>query len=108
MRLPLLLIAGMLVAGPTLADMPRFDVEAHCKEIASYGGSFSESLNRSCFDMEQAAYDSLKPDWDGLPSAMQLHCEDIARYAGSGSYSLLESCVQQEAKAASAAKTFRY
>ena len=108
MRIRPLLVPCLLPAGTAMADMPRYDVKAHCAEIASFGGSYSESLNQSCFEMEQVAYDGLKPGWDALPSAMRTHCDEIARFGESGSYSLLEACIQQEAKAASSPKSFKY
>ena len=88
--------------------MPRFDVEAHCNEIASFGGAFSESLNSACFEQEQDAYDGLKSDWDRLPTDMKQHCQEIAEFGGGGSYSLLQACIQQEAEAAAKPKTFSY
>ncbi|NAZ38373.1 hypothetical protein [Rubellimicrobium sp. CFH 75288] len=103
-----LLIAGVMAASPALALPPRYDVERHCREVASFGGSFSAVLYDTCFDMEQDAYDTLKRRWDGLPSAMRRHCDQVASFAGSGSYSLLETCVQMEEQAGSSGNVFQY
>ena len=88
--------------------MPRYDVEAHCNEVAGFGGEFSEMMYDGCFDMEQAAYNNLKDRWTDLPGRMRGHCEDIASFGGPGSYSMLEGCVQMEEAAASTDNTFQY
>lgn len=88
-------------AAPALAgDMPRFDVEKHCAKVASFGGTYSASMDKSCFDGEQAAYDKLKPIWGELPDATTAHCLRVARFGGPGSYTMLESCVRMELEAA--------
>lgn len=90
--------------------MPRFDVEAHCKKIASFGGNYSAVLDKTCFDQEQQAYDRLKPVWPQLPDAVAAHCQKIAAFGGPGSYGLLEVCVSQETQAMSdkTGKAFKY
>lgn len=93
----------LALAGPAFAsELPRFDVEAHCKKVASFGGAYSASLDESCFSMEQEAYNGLKPEWGGLPASVRQHCENVAAFGGDGSYSLLESCVQMEVESAGA------
>jgi hypothetical protein len=89
---------------------PRFDVRAHCREVASFGGSYSAVLDKRCSDLEQTAYDNLLPIWAQLPIEMKKHCTEVARVRRSGSYSLLEGCVSLEINAASARarSTFRY
>lgn len=102
---------SLVTSAPTsAADMPRFDVEAHCKQIASFGGSYSAVLDKACFDQEQQAYDRLKPVFGQLTDAMSAHCEQIASFGGPGSYTLLEACISQEIQAAGdkAGKTFKY
>ena len=107
-RLLLVAVFGCLAPSMTLADMPRYDVAAHCKVIASVGGSYSEMMYDGCFQMEQAAYDNLKSRWDGLSSNLQSHCDEIARVGGTGSYSMLEGCIQMEEQAGSTDNTFNY
>ncbi|WP_406871595.1 hypothetical protein WHT83_14845 [Aminobacter sp. P9b] len=97
----LILIAG--ASGTAWAsELPRFDVESHCKAVASFGGTYSASLDESCFSMEQAAYDGLKPIWPDLPASVARHCAEVAAFGGPGSYSLLESCIRMEVDAAGA------
>lgn len=97
-----------LMAAPALAAMPHYDVAAHCDEIAGFGGTYSEAMYASCFDMEQESYDRLKPGWDALPGRLRDHCDRIARFGGPGSYAMLEGCVEMETQAASTDKTFEY
>lgn len=109
-------VAGALgcwlgLVGPGFAaEVPRFDVEAHCEKIASFGGSYSAVLDEACFAQEQQAYDRLKPMWPQLPAEMAAHCEKIASFGGPGSYTLMEACVQQEMQASGgkAGRTFKF
>ncbi len=92
----------------SFAEMPRYDVDAHCKVIAAVGGTYSEAMFDACFDMEQTAYNYLKPKWGKAPNNLQAHCDQIARVGGGGSYSMLEGCFQMEQEASSTNKTFKY
>lgn len=105
-----LLGAGLaLFAGSAMAaDMPRFDVEGHCGQVAAVGGSPSNTLYNSCIDMEQTAYNGLKGQWASLPASIQNHCLDVASVGGPGSYSLLESCVDMEVSAGSNRSEFSF
>lgn len=96
---PVLMVA--VASREAQAQMPSYDVEKHCEKIASFGGSRSEMLYESCFDMEQSAYDATKPIWSSLPQAMKSHCNRVAAFGGSGSYSLLQSCIDMERSSAS-------
>jgi hypothetical protein len=109
-RVIIVVLATLSFAPAAAQDMPRFAVEAHCRQIASFGGSYSASLYGSCMDMEQTAYDNLKGLWGRLPANMRRHCQQIAAVAGSGSYSLLESCIQMETSAGerNRSRQFRY
>jgi hypothetical protein len=107
-----LVIAVVFLATATAtaarAEMPVYDVEAHCEGIASFGGASSQSLLNACLRQEQSAYDHLKPSWDALPSAMRSHCDEIARFGGPGSFSLLDACVSQERTAAKENAQFKF
>ena len=91
-------------------NVPRYNVPAHCKQIASFGGNYSEMLYGTCMDQEQGSYDALKPTWPHLPSTMRDHCNEIASFGGPGSYMLLKTCVDQELESAraNANKGFHY
>jgi hypothetical protein len=109
---PLLLCFALLAphaTAQTARDMPIYDVDRHCRTIANFGGSYSATLDRSCFGQEQQAYDGLKPRWGALPARMRQHCDEIARFGGTGSYTLLSSCVRMEeaAAAGNAGRQFR-
>jgi len=91
-------------------EMPRFDVEAYCKKIASFGGSYSAVTDESCFEMEQSSYNNLKGSWSQLPDRMRDYCVKIAKFGGEGSYVTLESCIEMEEESAgkNSARTFEY
>lgn len=91
-------------------EMPRFDVEAYCKKIANFSGSYSAVTDESCFDMEQSSYDNLKRSWSELPSKMREYCTKIAKFGGGGSYMTLESCIEMESDSAgkNSGRLFKY
>lgn len=107
---PHAILAAALVplAAPAMAEMPRYDVTAYCKELAGFGGTYSETMYAGCFEMEQDAYNKLKPRWNGFPGAMRRYCDEIARLGSAGSYAMLEGCVVMELEAASTDKIFEY
>ena len=97
-----------LLAAGARAEMPNYDVDAHCKEIASLGGESSQLMLNACYKQEQAAYDQLKPTWDQLPAAMRAHCDRIASLGGGGSFLMLNACVDQEQQAAQQNGSFKF
>ncbi|QFT84471.1 hypothetical protein FIU88_05690 [Halomonas sp. THAF12] len=108
MRLLMTALVAFFPLASSAADMPRFDVEAHCEQVAAVGGSPSNSLYNSCIDMEQSAYNGLKDQWSGLPANIQNHCRNVASVTGPGSYSLLESCVDMEVSAGNNRSEFSF
>ena len=101
-----LTIAG--AAGAARAEMPDYDVNAHCKAIAAFGGAPSQTLLNACLQQEQAGIRSSQANWDALPVAMREHCDFIARFGGPGSFTLLDACVDQENAAARNNATFQF
>lgn len=89
-------------------EMPRFDVEASCEQLASLGGEFSNTMFNSCIQMEQSAYDGLKATWQTIPSGIQSQCIELAMLGGSGSYSTLDSCIAMETRAADNRASFSF
>jgi hypothetical protein len=88
---------GLLpVANQARGFLPRYDLEAHCKELASFVRSYSEALENACLAREQSAYDALKNGWSDVPAEARTHCDIVARCCGTGSYFLLHACIQQE------------
>lgn len=83
-------------------EMPIYDVERHCREVASFGGTYSAVMDQGCFRAEQQAYDGLKARWASLPQRLRRHCDEIARFGGSGNYTMLSGCVRAEEQAAGA------
>jgi hypothetical protein len=87
--------------------LPQYDPEAHCKEVASFGGSYSAVLDNACLAQEQSAYDALKDNWSNVPVEARSHCDEVASFGGTGSYVLLQSCIEQELQARSSRPKFR-
>ena len=87
---------------------PHYDAEAHCKQVANFGGSYSASLDNACLSQEQQAYDALKAQWIDVPVEARSHCDQVASFGGTGSYSLLQACIQQEMQARGSRPKFQY
>lgn len=104
----LVVLALVLIAAPgaARAEMPNYDVEAHCRQVGQVAGG-SQEMENFCLRQEQSAYDSLKPVWDGLPASLRSHCDQVAQMAG-GSFEMLKFCVGQEIKAARANQRFHF
>lgn len=90
------------------SEMPHFDVDGHCREVAAMGGSMSQALLKACYEGEQASYDKTKVNWSELPAGTRDHCTQVAAIGGKGSYSLLEACIDSERAAAADNKSFKF
>jgi len=106
MKKLILSAAFAALSSPALADMPNYDVKAHCNAVANFGGSSSQMILNGCYQQEQSSYNELKPIWDRLPAAVRKHCNEVARFGSPGSYMILNGCVQQEASASKANDNF--
>ncbi len=104
------LIAGMvLLSLPLVAradDLPRYDMDAFCRGVASVAETTSDDVLAKCLDREHEAYDVAKSKWPSLPASAQSFCERSTLAAGDGSYEKLRSCIEQ--KEAGGSPSFRY
>lgn len=87
-------------------QMPRYNPEAYCQQVANFSGGSSMIFN-GCIDMEQKSYNNLKRIWVSIPSRTQNYCDEVASTTG-GSYSILEGCIDMEIEAASSKKGFQF
>lgn len=87
-------------------ELPRFDVEGYCEEIAEFGGG-SHSIYNGCIDMEQQSYNRLKDDWPTLSARIRNYCTEIGTFGGE-SYSTMQGCVDMETQAASGQRGFSF
>lgn len=94
-------------AGAT-EEMPYFDVDGYCHEIAAMGGNMSQVLLKACFESEQTSYDKTKIGWSELPNEIRKHCSELAAFGGKGSYALLEACVDSEQAAGADNKSLKF
>lgn len=99
--------AGLMAVPVARAqDMPRYDVEAYCQEVAEFSGG-SEMIFNGCMEMEQDAYNSRKAEWASLPGKARDYCDEVAEFSG-GSYAILDGCLDMETEAAASTPTFQY
>lgn len=88
-------------------DIPVYDVNSYCEEVASVGGSSSQSVKRGCFQMEQSAYDEVKEVWHSVPDETRSYCDEVASIGG-GSYSTLNGCIAMESRARQENENFEF
>ena len=94
----------LLMAGPAASQtMPRYDVEAYCRQAADISGG-SATIFNGCIDMEQDAYDKRKAMWPSIPSSTRSYDDEVTRLS-SGSYSILDGCIDMEMDTASDSNT---
>ena len=87
-------------APPGAAEFPVYSPEGRCMEAARpRGGTPEEATFRSCLDLEQQGYDSIKTRWPSLSAYTQTWCNEVATAAGTrnGSYLALDTCVKGRA-----------
>lgn len=99
---------ALLAATAQANELPRFDVEAQCEQVASFGGDFSNTTYNGCIQMEQSAYNRLRENWASLPGNIRRQCVEVATFGGPGSYSTLGGCVDMEVQAGSNRQSFSF
>lgn len=88
------------------SELPRFDVEAGCEDVAGMAGG-SHQIYNSCIQMEQQSYNNLRDRWADIDSGVRRSCIDVAGFGGD-SYQILESCIQMEESAAGNRQSFSF
>jgi hypothetical protein len=100
-------IAAICLAVPASAQtIPRYNVEGYCQQVADVSGGSAMIFN-GCMDMEQQAYNALKPVWAQISSKSRNYCDEVAKVSG-GSYGILKGCMDMETNAANAPRSFDY
>lgn len=102
--------ASLLALLPSLAlaELPKFDVNTHCDNVANAIGESSEMIRSGCFEQEQTSYNNLKKVWETLPKSMQSHCTAVAKSMAPGSYMILDGCVTQELESKAGNSNFQF
>ena len=88
------LLVCLFAAQAFAADVPDYDTNAGCKEIANFGGGGSAQLELHCRKTEAQARDRIA-GMEVSASAMR-NCNEIASFGGSGNYGMLEQCIKDE------------
>lgn len=88
----------VLEPSPQLAPVPAStvpaEIDAHCRQVAGFGGTHSYALERSCRQQEAAAKRSV--DATPAPPEVTAHCRQVAGFGGTFSWGLMQSCITQE------------
>lgn len=62
-----------------------FDIEKHCKDVASFAGG-SYQIEQGCRNNERKAQAQM--DSETIPAEIKAHCTEVAEFAG-GSYQII-------------------
>lgn len=90
------------------AELPRYDAEAYCHNVASASPYYSAILKGACLDKEQESYDAIKLNWSTFPEQARSYCDRVATVSGNGSYTMLKACIEEEMELGSSTRKFRY
>lgn len=102
-----LILAILFTAAPASAfDLPRYDVDSYCQQVAQVSGG-SATIYNGCIEMEQSAYNDLKQSWASVPEKTAKYCNRVAR-TSNGSYTILQGCIDMEMDAAGNKVGFQY
>lgn len=88
------------------SEIPRYNPEAYCRQVANVSGGSSMIFN-GCLDMEQESYNNLKRIWVSIPNRTKEYCHEVASISGR-SYSILEGCIDMEIDSIRSNKTFQF
>ena len=93
-----LVVVCVLYAQASLAaELPQFDTDAYCENVAELGGG-SNVLKKQCLQDEKGAIRRLGK-MDEVPAKTWKYCAKMAKMAD-GSYVLMEQCINDEMDAA--------
>lgn len=106
MRVFFVLLLVLVPAVAMAAAMPRYNVEAYCKNVQNVSGG-SAMIYNGCIQNEQTSYNHLKATWGRLPAKVQGYCDQVGQAVG-GSYLILKGCVDNEMNAMQGTKSFKY
>ncbi len=101
-----LLLLGCMLGLSAVAEVPRYDVEGYCEKLKKVSGG-SDMIYNSCIDMEQDAYNNLKPNWAIYPEETKKYCNRLGEVSG-GAYSILETCIDMELEESSNKSKFEF
>jgi hypothetical protein len=88
--------AGLAAIAPASAqDLPNFDINAYCAQVAAAGGG-SYMIEQGCREQEAAAQAELASRT--IEPRILEYCTQVAQVSG-GSYGILQGCVQMEERA---------
>ena len=88
------LVSMLALATPSAAmDLPRYDSDAYCLELAQYGGGAADLVDH-CIALEGQALALVIQRWPTLSMATQQDCIQITLMGGE-SYDLLKTCIDK-------------
>lgn len=80
-------------AAPAISDLPRFNVEATCRQAAHIGLD-ADRDTASCLQDERDARDQLAREWNEFSAADRSSCKRLTGSTGGGTYTELVTCLE--------------
>lgn len=94
-------LASLSMGNAHAEDRPtRYDVDAHCSELANTNDGFSPEVMQRCLIAQNDALDRVKRIWAATPAYIQRDCDARARLHGEDDYAVLEKCIQDQLRQA--------
>lgn len=87
--------AMILAVMASAAQSQSFDIDKHCKEVATMAGG-SYQIEQGCRNNERKAQAQIESE--SIPPEIKKHCQEVAEFAG-GSYQIMLGCSKNEIKA---------
>jgi len=81
------------------ADLPSYDVEGYCRQIATATATLSGPVVNACIERERQAFSRLQGEWTELPEAMRQYCLSLLPRIAL-SYVLLDTCIKKASNSA--------
>jgi hypothetical protein len=88
------LAAAALVIPAAADQVPRFEVEKHCRAVAAMTGRLGDPSD--CLNDERSAREQLVRQWARFHPAGRARCLEQATLAGEPTYSALLTCIELE------------
>lgn len=86
----LLLFSTSLARG---AELPRYDIDLHCKAATALFGSNQDFFVKSCVELEEKTRNQISSKLDRFSSETLTRCDALARATAGGSYQAFAGCL---------------
>ena len=90
------LLALLPVSVACSAELPRYDIDLHCKTSTAMFGSNQDFLVKSCAELEDKTRNQISSKLDRFSSDTLTRCDSMARAMAGGSYQAFAGCLAMD------------